>query len=235
MDKELFSLLNSKPQINIATLGFFENFPVEEYFIEGNSALIYGNSDSYWAHISSSSKKELSVLLAKHHSKARFYFSIEDWMIPPLLIHGQEDWIMPTNRYILHEKVATKKPKLPIDKINKIHASFIHKNSDYKKYTPLEYIEQRLNKDISAGITINNQLVAWGFTHDDGALGFLHVLDQHRKKGYAMDVVLALIQQKRKVNKPIFCNIVPENIVAINFVSKLGFQFDRKVSWLKLK
>jgi len=39
-----------------------------------------------------------------------------------------------------------------------------------------------LEKDISAGIILDEKLVALGFTHDDGALGFLHFLPEYRKK-----------------------------------------------------
>jgi hypothetical protein len=80
---------------------------------------------------------------------------------------------MTTNRFILDESIITDLPKLDIVKIDKSYATFMYNNSDYKDYISVEYIEDKLSKDISAGILVNNILVAWGFTHDDGALGFL--------------------------------------------------------------
>ncbi len=65
-----------------------------------------------------------------------------------------------------------------------------------------------MSKDISAGIVVDENLVAWGFTHDDGALGFLHVLKDFRKRGYGLDILLALIQERKKDNKSVFGNIV---------------------------
>ena len=82
---------------------------------------------------------------------------------------------------------------------------------------------------------MNNNLVAWGFTHDDGALGFLHVLDDFRNKGYGIDILLVLIQMRKKEKKPIFGNIVPENIASTKLITKLGFKLDCKTSWIKLK
>ena len=156
-------------------------------------------------------------------------------MIPLILSHGTEDWIITTNRFILDESIFTDLPKLDIVKIDKSYAKFMYNNSDYKDYISVEYIEDRLSKDISAGILVNNILVAWGFTHDDGALGFLHVLEDFRNKGYRIDIILGLIQMRKKAKKPIFGNIVPDNIASTNIVTKLGFKLDCKTSWIKLK
>ncbi len=61
MDSYLTSILNLNPIGNIAILGFFSNYSVEDYFIENKSALILGKSDHLWAHISSSSTSDLSA------------------------------------------------------------------------------------------------------------------------------------------------------------------------------
>ena len=235
MDSTLLSILNSNPTKNIAILGFFSRYPVKEYHVEGNSVLIIGKSDHLWAHISSSSDIELSSILTKYHEKIKYYYSVEDWMIPLILNHGTEDWIMTTNRFILEESIFTDLPKFDIIKIDKSYAAFMYNNSDYKDYISVEYIEDRLSKDISAGILVNNILVAWGFTHDDGALGFLHVLKDFRNKGYGIDVLLGLIQMRKKVKKPIFGNIVPDNVASTNLVTKLGFKLNCRTSWIKLK
>ncbi|MDF1548559.1 MAG: GNAT family N-acetyltransferase [Bacteroidales bacterium] len=234
MDSTLYSLLNSKPDKNIAALGFFSNYQVEEYFIEGKSALIFGRSDHLWAHISSSSEIELSLLLSKYHTKTKYYYSVEDWMIPLIFEFGTPEWVMTTNRYILQENAVLRSPEADIVKIDKGYASFIHENSDYKAFTSIAYIEDRLTKDISAGIIENNMLAAWGFTHDDGALGFLHVLDKYRNRGYATEIMLALIQERKKTHKPVYGNIVPDNNASKNLVGKLGFKLDCKISWIKL-
>ncbi len=235
MDKKLQTILNSDPLKNIAFLGFFSAYPVLEYFVEGNSVIIFGKSDHLWAHISSSSEDELKTILSKYHKKTKCYYSVEDWMIPLIMQYGTEDWIMKTNRFILQDNKEIDKPKNDIKKIDRSFAHFMYSNSDYKDYLTMEYIEDRLSKDISAGILVNNTLAAWGFTHDDGALGFLHVLEEFRKKGYGIDILLGLIQMRKKENKAVFGNIVPGNVASTRLVTKLGFKLDRRTSWIKLK
>jgi len=235
MNKALPSVLDLSSTKNIAIIGFFSNYPVEEYYVENKSVLILGKSDHLWAHISSSSETELASLLAKYHKKTKYYFSVEDWMIPLILAHGTIDWIMTTDRYILEEGIFTDLPKLKMIKIDKSYAPFIYNNSDYKSYISVEYIEERLSKDISTGILVNNNLVAWGFTHDDGALGFLHVLKEYRNKGYGINILLGLIQMRKKEKRPVLGNIVPGNVASINLARKLGFKPDCRTSWIKLK
>lgn len=109
----------------------------------------------------------------KHHNKTKCYFSAEDWMIPLIQKFGNIDWIMTTNRYILNEHFEIDPHKEKTTGLTSSFTSYIHKHSDYKNFTSLEYIEDRLNSDISARICLNNKLVALGFTQDDGALEFL--------------------------------------------------------------
>ncbi|MCD4651423.1 MAG: GNAT family N-acetyltransferase [Candidatus Cloacimonetes bacterium] len=232
MNNTLLTLLESNPTANIAALGFFANYPVEDYYIIGNSALIFGRSDNLWAHIASTSEADIARLLETQLTQ--YYFSVENWMIPLILKHGEIDWIVESNRYILDDSIPVNEPEITCSVIDTVYAEVIYNNSDYKDYISVDYISDRLVKGVSAGIIVNNNLVAWGFTHDDGALGFLHVLPEYRKRGFAMAIMQKLIQMRRNNNEPNFGNVVPDNVASIGLISKLGFRFDRKVSWIKL-
>ena len=235
MNQQLLSILNLSPQATLATRGFFANYPVEQFYIKNESALILGTSDYLWAHLVGTSEADIAFLLSKYHAKTLYYYSVEEWMIPLIQKHGEIDWKMSTKRYILNDKLLKNAPRLEVIPIDESYAAYIYQHSDYKDFTSIEYIEDRLARDISTGIIVDNKLIAWGFTHDDGALGFLHVLPEHRKKGYGMDIVRSLIRMRQDENKSVFCNIVPENTASIYLVNKLNFVFDRNVSWIKLK
>ena len=235
MDSSISTMLENNPKRCIATIGFFNNYPVVDYYTEENSTLILGKSDKVWAHIVSSDESELSELLYKHHKKTKYYNSVDDWMIPLILKYRSADWILTTDRYTLEDNIVCDSPDLPMVKIEKTSASYIHENSDYKSFTTKKYIEERLEKDISAGIMVENHLVAWGMTHDDGSLGFLHVLKEYRNKGFGKIIMLELIHQLRHEGKPVFGNIEPGNMASVRLVINLGFKFDQKSSWIKLK
>ena len=235
MNNTLFSILNQDRQASIATSGFFSNYPVETYFIKNQSALILGKSDHLWAHIAGKNQDDIVYLLDKYHHKTNYFFSVEDWAIPLILRHGEADWIMTTDRYILEPSVRVAPSIPPPTQLDASYAAFIYHHSDYKTYISIPYIEDRLEKDCSAGMMVEGSLVAWGFTHDDGALGFLHVLEAFRHCGYGKAIASGLIQMKRAKQQPVFCNIVPENLASTKLATKIGFALDRRVSWIKLK
>lgn len=232
---ELCSVLDHNPKATIATRGFFTNYPIDDLAIKNDCALIFGRSDHLWIHCVGEEQDDLEDLLHHHRDRSPYYYSLEEWMLPIVLKGRNEEWRMETLRYILEPNVQVPLPKNETQVLSPLFSSYVFEHSNYREFTNEDYIRDRLLHDISAAIIKNGKPIAWGFTHDDGALGFLHVLPEYRKKGYARDIVLARIIQKRQLGLPVFCNIVPDNFAAIHLMEQIGFQFDRKTVWLKLQ
>lgn len=232
---ELCRLLDRNPKATIATRGFFTNYPIEDVAIKNDCALILGRSDHLWIHCVGEEADDLTDLLYHHRDRSLYYYSLEEWMLPLVLKGRNEDWRMETLRYVLDPELHVPLPKNETQPLSPYFSSYVFEHSNYREFTNEAYIRDRLSHGISAAIIKNEQAIAWGFTHDDGALGFLHVLPEYRKKGLARDIVLARILQKRQLGLPVFCNIVPDNLPAITLVENLGFTIDRKIYWLKVK
>jgi FR47-like protein. len=113
-------------------------------------------------------------------------------------------------------------------------APYIFENSKYKEYISIEYIEDRIKNGIGLGIYENEKLVAWAITHDDGAIGFLNVLEDYRRKGYGMDVTVAMIKRLLELGQLPFVHIEEDNVKSMNLALKAGFRKDRRVHWIKL-
>ena len=77
--------------------------------------------------------------------------------------------------------------------------------------------------------------MAWGITHDDGALGFLNVLPEYRMNGLARSIMINMISQVLKQNKTPFANIVIGNEAPMRLVETFGFKYDRPLNWVQLK
>ncbi len=220
---------------NISMLGFIENNPVEEIYKEGETIVITGRSDHLWAYISSESKRELTSLINNYQIKADYYACLEDWMIPIIGEKRTVEWLLTTYRYILPENCECKPPQRKVRILTETEASYIFAQSDYKDFTSTKYIKERIKKGLTAGIDEGGRLIAWGLTHDDDALGFLHVLPEYRKQGYGTDITRSMIMKKRNVGKPVYLNVEPANIKSNNLVKQTGFIMDRRTSWVKLK
>lgn len=218
---------------NISTIGFIENNPINEIIQLNNSYLIKGTSDVEWIYIVCNNENDLRALLGK--SQDNIYFaSVEDWMIPIITEKQNAEWILSTMRYYLPDDVEVPENKKEVIPLTTDHIGFIISQSNYKQFLSAAYVEERISKSISAAIMKKDKLVAWGLTHDDGALGSLHVLDEFRKKGYGKEILISLIHQNRKLGKISFAQIEERNIKAIRLVEHLGFIKVKRVSWVKL-
>lgn len=226
-------LLKSDPLQNVNILNFIEENPITDFQQSGNSILIKGISDREWIYISSSSETEFNNLLNEISDINPGFAVVEDWQIPLIQKKFNIKIELSTIKYYLPEEVRThaaiSQKLIPLS----VHyADYIYRNSMYKEFTAIEYIQDRLIKGISCGLLEDNKLAAWAITHDDGAIGFLHVLDDYRGKGYAINIMNYMISKVREREKIPFAQIEGHNLKSINLVKKLGFREFKRVHWV---
>ncbi|MBS4035338.1 MAG: GNAT family N-acetyltransferase [Ignavibacterium sp.] len=218
---------------NISIIGFIAENLVTEILQEGESVLIKGISDEEWIYIFSKDENELRTLLAQLSNKDIYFASVEDWMIPIINETKKFEWTLSTIRWYLPDDVDVTDNKFISNPISTEDIGFILSQSKYRQFLTVRYLKERITRSISACIYEDNKLVAWGLTHDDGALGSLNVLDEYRGKKYGTEIVLSLIHQCRALGKIPFAQIEETNHKAIKLVTKLGFVQDRRVTWIK--
>jgi len=248
--KQIIKLLSKNRAKNISMIGIIENYGIENSFQAGDSILITVKTDYLWCYLTAENEQELNDLLKKFQYQTLYFASLEAWMIPVISQKREIEWELKTERLILPERAAVKaelqnnksiENKRSIESEFKIRdletkdADFIFAHSHYQDFTSKAYIRERIAADCSAGIIIKGELAAWGLTHDDGALGFIHVREAFRKKGFARLIMENLIKDKCKDKKNIFLNVEPGNLKAKKLFYSLGFEFDREISWIKLK
>ena len=225
----------SKSRIrNINAINFMKDYLIEDVHIEGDSVLIKGRSDEAWCYISSESERELKVLL-KNISKNDLHFAIiEDWMLPFVVKERKLEWQLSCVKLYFPDDELLPENKVSVVDLCASEAQFIYKNSKYQQFTSVDYILERIEKGIALGIYDKEKLVAWILTHDDGALGFLHVLPEYRGKGYAYEITVAGVKKLREQGKVSFVHIEEKNQASMNLCIKMGFVKDRLVHWLKI-
>lgn len=218
---------------NMSIIGFIAENTVTEVLRDGESVIIKGKSDEEWIYIFSKDEKELSNLLNQLTDKDIFFASVEEWMVPIISKKKKFEWTLSTMRWYLPDNVDVAENRYKTFPLSPEHIGFIISQSNYKQFLTPRYIKERITKSISACIYENEKLVAWGLTHDDGALGSLNVLDEYRGKKYGTEIVLSLIHQCRALGKIPFAQIEETNYKAIKLVTRLGFVQDRRVTWIK--
>lgn len=233
--KEILEYLKKNQCDNLNIINFIEGYPIHHFERVGDSVFIKGTSDRKWIYISSKCKKELQLIKDKLTKEDKCFAIIEDWMLPILTDGAKVKWKLSTTRLVLTRDVDLPKPICKTENLTLEDSNFIYNNSDYKEFLSIDYIMERITNGISSCVRIKGNPVAWGMTQDDGAIGFLHVLPQHRKKGYAKAVTLDLIKKVKSEQKIPFVHIEESNENSMNLAMGLGFQKDRIVHWLEIE
>jgi 8-oxo-dGTP diphosphatase len=233
--EQTIKMLQTDPVRNSSIIGFMNNYSVKTVLYEGDSLLVKGKSDVEWIYISSKDKAELRKLISGLDSDDQYFASIEDWMIPEVTHNREVEWQLCALRYYLPGNVTLPETIVNMIPLKESDAEFVVTNSNYKKYISTEYISERIRKSFSAAVVEDKKLAAWALTHDDGAIGALHVLKEYRKKGYAKEIIINLAGRIRNSGFVPIAQIEEKNIPAIKLFSGIGFVMDRKIIWLKLK
>ncbi len=234
MKAEIKAILDQKPLQSLPLKGFFSNYPVKKQLKHGDVVLVCGKSDYVWAYLCGDNPEDLLSVLEKFDFETLYFANVEEWMLPVLTHSRKIEWKLSTHRYYLPDNHTLDQPEHFSKSLEANMAPYIFSRSAYKDFTSEEYIGERLDRDVSAGIWIDGELVGWGLTHDDTSLGFLHVVPDYRGQGLGESLLRFLVNEKQIRQKPVFVNIEPHNHQSINLVKKLGFLFDREVSWIKL-
>lgn len=234
---DLKVFLQKRPLYNVNVLNFMSQYPIHRICHQDDAILVEGKSDEDWIYLSGENPASLDRLLQTHLGvEDRFFAVIEDWMLPHLLKHGEIDWILSCHKYVLPASTAMTPPvDLHIRELTLADATYIYNHYDYQQYTSIPYIKELIQKSFAYGIEDKGSLVAWIMTHDDGAIGLLHVLTTHRGKGYAKALVNQLANQLRQNNALPFMHIEEDNIASITVAKKCGFKLLCPIHWVKLK
>jgi len=220
---------------NINIINFIENYPIHYVEKIGDSVLVKGISDRNWIYISSKSEEELKIIKSRLDNKDKNFAIIEDWMIPILSKEHKIKWKLVTMRLILLGGTSKVELTHSVEELTVNDAEIIYENSDYKDFISIKYIIERITNGASSCVRYRDKLIAWGITQDDGAIGFLHVLPDYRKRGYAKDVMLNLIKKAHHNNRIPFVHIDEQNEKSMRLAIELGFKKDRVVSWFEIE
>ncbi len=219
---------------NVSIINFIENYGVKSIKKIGDAVILRSKSDRDWVYISSNNDECFPLVIRELGEEDKCFAMIEDWMMPSIIKESKLKWRLSCMRMVLDEKIKIPLLVHEVLSLKLDDAKYIYENSMYKNFTSIEYIQDRINNGVSAGIYDSNKLIAWAMTHDHGAIGFLNVLEDYRGNGYARDITLHIINELRKKGKIPFACIEEDNKKSMSLIKKLGFREDRKIHWFEI-
>lgn len=233
--EELLADLNKNRVRNINILNFINTYPIIRVQDEGNSILVKGRSDQDWVYISSEDEGEFTSLINRLSPEDKYFVLQEPFMLSILQQKAEIDWVLSCRKLYFPEDINIPTVDCKIQTLKAEQAEYIYEHYEYKQYTSEAYIRDRIEKGVGLGVYEDNKLVAFIITQDDGAMGFLTVLPEQRRKGYAYELTKEMINRLRKKGELPFVHIEENNEKSMNLALKTGFVKDSMVHWVKVK
>jgi hypothetical protein len=94
-----------------------------------------------------------------------------------------------------------------------------------------EHILRRIQSGPGFCIRRKGAPVAWGLTHEDASMGFLHVVEQYRHQGMARTLTTTLAQSLLRLGVQPFMYIVTGNTASLRLTTSMGFSRAGRFSW----
>jgi GNAT superfamily N-acetyltransferase len=95
----------------------------------------------------------------------------------------------------------------------------------------VDHVRRRIEGGPGFCIRRGGEPVAWALTHDDGSMGFLHVLEPYRGSGMARALTTALASRLFRTGARPFLYIVTTNGASIRLTESMGFARAGRFSW----
>ena len=163
-------------------------------------------------------------VLSPMPSGPAFFFFTETWMLDlarerAALDHTRPSWLFQLRREDFLDEQEHEVRPVGIEWAGQIAKWWDPEN-------PTEpYVRSRLENGLSAGIYDEDRLVAWYATHVETdkvvIMGFLHVLDEYRRKGYARSLSCALSKEIFRRGKIPACHVYMDNEPSIRLMESL--------------
>ncbi|MCL2853494.1 MAG: GNAT family N-acetyltransferase [Defluviitaleaceae bacterium] len=94
-----------------------------------------------------------------------------------------------------------------------------------------EYLIGRFEAGALFGAYVDGEMVGFGGEHEEGSMGMLVILDQHRRKGYAASLVGFGVNRLLEHGLTPFSCVGVDNLASIEMHKKLGFTISSDSVW----
>ncbi len=111
-------------------------------------------------------------------------------------------------------------------------ADIVNEYYTYKEEGSLQYIQECIaNRPSSVIRDAEGKPLSWALIREDGSMGVMYTLKEHRSKGYALSVSHDLASKAVNLGLTPFVHIVKGNTASVNLAKSIGFKHYCDVMW----
>lgn len=119
-----------------------------------------------------------------------------------------------------------------VDSLKLTDAPIVNEYYTYKDVDSLEYIESCIKERPTSVIRDEDgNPISWAVIREDGSLGIMYTLREHRSKGYAVSVSVDLAKKAFDNGIVPYVHIVKGNTPSVNLAKSIGFKYHCDIVW----
>ncbi|MDF2891945.1 MAG: hypothetical protein K0R80_2312 [Clostridia bacterium] len=227
--------LKQKFLVNENILGIIENMPNAEVFVDDleHPTGVLACKDDYMHLVYTENDGFIDNICANFFKEGFFGFSgVEGELAEKIRQRYLLGWESRCTLYYMpKENLDLSLKKNPTERIRLEDAETVDKFYPFRGPETLEVIKRDITQRPSSAIYINGEIVCWVLIHDDNSMGIMYTKEEHRRKGYAVDVTIDLAQQIIEAGKIPFIQIIQGNSMSPGLAKKCGFVEAGKAEW----
>lgn len=232
--KAIISFLEKDLLINQNMIGIIENVPEAEIYVDdiNNPKGVFIKKD-YFHYIYS---KEDSFIdeVCDTFFKDGFYglSGVETSIAQKIKKKFEVNWENPCDLYYMpKENLDLSLMKNEVRSIDVKDAETIDEFYEYRHPGSVDGIKKDILERPSSAIYVNGEIVCWVLVHPDNSIGIMYTKEEHRRKGYAVDVTIVLASKIIRNGKIPYLQIVNKNSMSPGLAQKCGFVENGLVEW----
>jgi len=235
VNDSIIEFLKKDYLINLNILGVLENVPEAEIYVDDvdNPSGVLVKQNEYM-HLLYSKNDDFINEVVEVYLKTDFYgFSAVEASIAEKIMKKKEvTWDSPVTVYYMPEGNLDKSLiKNPVRSIDIKDAEEVDKYYQYRSSRSLEAIKRDITNRPSSAVYVDGQIACWVLIHDDDSMGIMYTKEEHRRKGYAVDVTVDLASKIMEQGKIPFIQIVKNNNMSPGLAQKCGFVECGQAKW----
>ena len=144
-------------------------------------------------------------------------------------------WDAPCETYLLPEGSPLPEPAgHAVGPLALAEAELVDAHYAYRNETSLAKIRACIQHRPSSCVRVDGQPVCWLLVHEDNSFGIMYTLEEHRRKGYAVDVTMDLIGRQLARGGTPFLQIRDDNAMSPGLARRCGFVPEGFCDWFGL-
>lgn len=235
----IIQFLKQDEILNLNMLGILKSTPQAQVYVDDPAAPsgVYIQANDYFAYLYTQSTAFADAVCDTFMTEGYHGFSgVAEDMAKYILSKFEEDWLNPCTLYYLpKENFDPSLQQTPAETLPAKWAELVDQNYPYSNNHSLMAITDNLTQRPSSAIFIDGQPVCWVMIHEDDSMGIMHTMEEHRRKGYAVDVTIDLCRQLFERGETPFLQIVEGNSMSPGLALKCGFVPYKPIAWFGVK